>query len=82
MAQQAVDLFPVTEDAMYGPIMVSELATVLALVGRDDDSIQQIEIDLSASGSPNSVYYYLSSPIFSSVVELPRFKALVDQAGS
>jgi TolB-like protein/Flp pilus assembly protein TadD len=80
MAQEAVDLFPISVDTMYGPLMVAELAYVYALVGQIDDAIDQIEIVLSIPASV-SINDYLINPRFTAVVEHPRFKALAEKYG-
>ncbi len=81
MAQEAVDLFPISVDAMYGPIMVGELAYIYALVGQIEDSIDQIEILMSIP-APVSINDYLINPQFADVVDHSRFKALAEKYGS
>ncbi len=80
VAQEAVDLFPISEDAMYGPLMLGELGFVYALVGQTNNAIDQIEVLMSVPAGV-SINNFLISPQYAAVVDDPRFQELVEKYG-
>ena len=78
MAQEAVDLFPLEEDAMYGGQMLLEQCFVLTLAGRTEEAIDTIEQVLSIP-APASVHDFLIEPRYQPLHDHPRFQALVEK---
>jgi serine/threonine protein kinase/TolB-like protein/tetratricopeptide (TPR) repeat protein len=79
--QAAVDFFPVSKDAMYGPLVVDNLAGVYAWVGEEEKAIDQIEYLLSLPCGL-SIHNYRVDSRFRSIWEHPRFKQLLRQHGA
>jgi TolB-like protein/Tfp pilus assembly protein PilF/predicted Ser/Thr protein kinase len=79
--QAAVDFFPVSRDAMYGPVVLDNMAGVNAWVGEEEKAIDQIEYLLSIP-SGRSIHNYRIDPRFRSVWDHPRFKKLLRQHGA
>jgi TolB-like protein/Flp pilus assembly protein TadD len=79
--QAAVDFFPISKDAMYGPSMTNNLAAVYAWVGEEEEALDKIEYLLSIP-TQNSIHNYRIDPRFRSVWDHPRFKQLLRQHGA
>ncbi|MGB6368911.1 MAG: tetratricopeptide repeat protein, partial [Thermoanaerobaculia bacterium] len=79
--QAAVDFFPVSKDAMYGPLVVDNLAGVYAWVGEEEQALDKIEYVLSIP-NPISIHNYRVDPTFRSIWDHPRFQELLRQHGA
>ncbi|MCX6832171.1 MAG: tetratricopeptide repeat protein, partial [candidate division Zixibacteria bacterium] len=76
MARRAVELDPVSNDALSGPISLRALATVYAKVGEQDQAIE-LCAHLLAIPSNVSVNILRLAPEFASLRDDPRFQALL-----
>jgi len=81
MAQEAVDLFPIDKDAMYGAQMLVEQCFVLNLAGREEEALDTLELVLSIP-APLSIYDVLIDPRYQPIHDNPRFRALVEKYGA
>ncbi len=79
--QAAVDFFPVSKDAMYGPAVMDNLAGVYAWVGEEEKALDKVEYLLSIP-NVSSIHDYRIDPRFRSVWDHPRFKKLLSQYGA
>jgi TolB-like protein/Flp pilus assembly protein TadD/tRNA A-37 threonylcarbamoyl transferase component Bud32 len=78
--QAAVDFFPVSKDAMYGPSVADNLAGVYAWVGEEEKALDKIEYLLSIP-TQSSIHNYRIDRRFRSLWDHPRFKKLLRQHG-
>jgi serine/threonine protein kinase/Tfp pilus assembly protein PilF len=74
--RKAVELLPITEDALYGPGMLTGLAQIYVMVGEYDLAIDQLEYLLSIP-SDIDVYYLNHHPQWDPLRDNPRFKAML-----
>jgi serine/threonine-protein kinase len=78
--QRAVELHPISKDALSGQDYIEDLATIYTLVGEYEDAINQLEYLMSIpAGSLISVYSLKLNPIWDSLREHPRFKQLLEK---
>jgi serine/threonine-protein kinase len=78
--QAAMDFFPVSKDAMYGPLVMDNMAGLYAWVGEEEKALDTIEYLLSIP-SGSSIHDYRRNPLFRSVWDHPRFQQLLRQHG-
>ena len=74
----AVELLPVSNDALAGPWFVAALAEVYVMVGKFDAAIDQLEYLMSIT-CPISPPLLEADPLWDPVRDHPRFQALVAQ---
>ncbi len=72
----ALDMLPVSKEALKGPHRVEELALIYVMVGKYDDAIDKLEYLLSIPCQV-SVPLLKIDPKWKSLREHPRFKQLV-----
>ena len=75
----AVELYPISEDAIGGPPRVMDLASVYIMVGELDAAMDQIEYLVSIPNGTLSVPYLRLDPQFDSLRSHPRFQRLLDE---
>ena len=76
--QLAVELLPVSEDAIYGTNLVKNLAIIYAIVGEYDLAIELLDYLLSIP-SEVSVPWLRIWPDFAPMRDHPRFQALLEK---
>ena len=74
--RRAVELYPVTKDALLGTNRIMDLISIHVITGNYDDAIDQITYLLSIPSS-YSMQYFRLIPRMAPVRELPRFKRLI-----
>ena len=74
----AVELLPVSKEAMRGPYRVEDLARIYVMVGEYDAAIDQLEFLLSIPG-PLSIPLLRLDPAWDPLRNHPRFKKLIEQ---
>ncbi len=79
--RRAVELLPVSKDALAGPEYVFYLAEIYAVVGEYKEAINRLDYLLSIPSAAVSVATLRIDPWWDPLREHPRFKALVEQAG-
>ncbi len=79
--KQGVALLPVSQNAFYGLYAEEEIAAIYAILGENDLALDQIEYLLSIPSWVTIPYIQLN-PRFSSLMEHPRFKVLVEKYGT
>ena len=77
-ARRAVELRPETIDAFEGPVMTQGLAEVYAVVGDNDRAIDLLE-GLLSRPSDMTVSLLESAPVWDTMRDQPRFRALVEK---
>jgi len=77
-ARRAVELRPVSLDAVDGPGFVRNLATIYAHFGDVDAAVEQFDRFLSAP-APESIHSILLDRLIDPVRDSPRFLALVEK---
>ncbi|MBA7707981.1 hypothetical protein ES703_116866 [subsurface metagenome] len=75
----AVELYPVSKDALLGPTNVLYLAQINVMVGEYDAALDQIEYLLSIPYQYLSVPLLQIDPIWDPLREHPRFKRLLEE---
>ena len=75
-AQRACELLPVSKDAMYGPVMITNLALVYAAVGEKDRAFEQLT---TSAQLPGGVHYgeLKLDPAWDALRGDPRFDQIV-----
>ncbi len=73
----AVEMLPVSKEAMRGPYRVEDLARIYVMVGEYDAAIDQLEFLLSIPG-PLSIPLLRLDPAWDPLRNHPRFKKLTD----
>ncbi|MCK4557538.1 MAG: tetratricopeptide repeat protein, partial [Candidatus Aminicenantes bacterium] len=77
---QAVNLFPVSKDAMAGTGYVSKLTDILIIIGEYDKAIEQLEYLMSIpAGQDLSLNSLQLSPGYDPIRDHPRFKRLIEK---
>ena len=74
----AVELYPVSLDAMHGPAHVNELATIYQVVGEHDKAIDMIEYSLTLPSSL-TVHFLRLDPRWDPLRDHPRFQKLLEE---
>ena len=77
-AQQAVELMPISKDAMEGPEYVWNLAIIYAAFGEVDAAVEQFERYLSVPAR-ESIKSTLLNPAIDPIRDHPCFQALVEK---
>ena len=77
--ERAIELMPIREDAVKGPIHIEDLAAVYTKVGRYGDAIDQLKILLANPGYTSATLLRID-PTWEPLRDHPRFRALVDPA--
>ena len=78
-AKLAVELLPVTKEAMKGPYRVEDLARIYVMVGEHDKAIDQLEHLLFIPG-PLSIPLLRLDPAWDPLRDHPRFQKLLESA--
>ena len=78
--QRAVELMPISKDAMDGTTHVKHLAEIFAIVGENDAALDLIEQALSRP-SLLSVGLLRLDPVWDPLRDHPRFRALLEKYG-
>jgi serine/threonine protein kinase/tetratricopeptide (TPR) repeat protein len=73
----AVEMLPVSKEAMTGPHRVEDLARIYVMVGEFDAAIDQLEFLLSVPGQM-SISLLRLDPAWNSLRDHPRFKKLLE----
>ncbi|MFQ6052263.1 MAG: protein kinase [Candidatus Hydrothermarchaeota archaeon] len=76
-AKKAVELMPISKEAIKGVYRARDLAQVFVMVGEYENAIDQIEYLLSIPGNI-SVPLLRIAPTWTSLKEQPRFKKLIE----
>jgi serine/threonine-protein kinase len=76
-AKRALDLFPLSDDALRGAGVLADLAEVYVLVGEHDAAIDQLELLLSIP-SLLSVQLLRVDPLWDPLRDHPRFQKLLE----
>jgi Flp pilus assembly protein TadD len=77
---QAVNLSPISKDAMAGPVYVVNLADILIIVGEYDKAIERLEYLMSIpAGQDLSLNWLQFSPAYDSLRDNPRFQRLIEK---
>ena len=79
--KRAVELLPVSKDAIWGPNLVLNLASIYVLVGEENAAIDQLEYLLSIP-SPLSVSLLRIDPRWDPLRKNPRFQKLLEAKSS
>jgi tetratricopeptide (TPR) repeat protein len=77
-AERAVELLPVTRDALDGVLYRANLARVLARVGQPADALEHLEFLLSIPGPLSSASLRVD-PLWAPLKNDPRFQRLLDR---
>jgi tetratricopeptide (TPR) repeat protein len=77
VAKTAVDLFPLSKDALRGATVLTALPEIYAIVGEYDAAIDQLELLLSIP-SPLSVQLLRVDPLWDPLRDHPRFQKLLE----
>ncbi len=78
--KRAVILYPVSKDAYGGPHYVNSLAMIYAVVGENEEAINQLEYLLSIeSGDILSIPILRNDPMWDSLRQYPRFQRLLQE---
>ena len=76
--KRALELMPVSKDALDGPVHVQRLARIYAIFGEHDRAIEKLEYLMSIP-SPLSVTWLKIDPTWDSLRSHPRFLRLLDK---
>jgi len=80
--KRAVELLPITKDAVFGPGSVAKLALIYVEVGEYDAALDQIEQSLSIPNGFLSVSKLRLDPRYDPLRNLPRYQKLVEKYGT
>jgi tetratricopeptide (TPR) repeat protein len=75
----AVELYPVSKDAYWGPDYVNWLAVIYVMVGEYEEALDKIEYLLSIPNNYLSVPLLRLDPRWDPLREHPRFKRLLEE---
>ena len=74
----ALELYPVSKDALQGPYYIDDMARIYTLVGEYEDAIDQLDYLMSIpAGGIVSVHSLRLEPIWDPLREHPRFQELI-----
>jgi serine/threonine-protein kinase len=76
--EKAVELISVSEDAIWGPVLLDRLAQIYTMTGEHEAAIDRLEILLSIP-SALSVSLLRLDPVWDPLRDNPRFKKLLDK---
>ncbi|MBN2000706.1 hypothetical protein JW935_24365 [candidate division KSB1 bacterium] len=76
--ETAVELYPVSKDALLGTNRLFDLISIYIRTGRYDDALDQMTYLLSIRSS-YSVHYYRLTPTMDALREHPRFQRLTQR---
>jgi len=77
---QAVNLYPVSKDALKGPSFVVNLAQIFVIVGEDEKAIERLEYLMSIpAGYYISINSLRKDPAWDPLRDHPRFKQLIEK---
>jgi len=74
--RRAVEVRPVSRDAVDGPLMATNLARIYTMLGRADAAMDQLQVILSTPG-PLSPGWLRADPFWAPLRGNPRFDRLV-----
>jgi len=74
----AVELYPLSKDALFGPSKIFELARIYVTVGEFDKAVDQLEF-LLIHPSTITVPYLRLLPVFDPLRDNPRFQKLLEK---
>ena len=74
---RAVEIYPVSKDALGGPSYVAQLAQIYAMVGEHEAAIDKLAYLLSIPNDAVSVSLLKIDPTWNALRDHPRFKALL-----
>jgi serine/threonine-protein kinase len=77
--QRAVELMPVSKDAMNGPLYEQSLAIIYVLLGDQEAALDKVEYLLSIPSLWMSVGILRFDPVWDPLRDHPRFKALIEK---
>jgi len=80
--KRAVELLPITKDAVFGPGSVAILALIYVEVGEYDAALDQIEQSLSIPNGFLSVSKLRLDPRYDPLRKLPRYRKLLEKYGT
>jgi tetratricopeptide (TPR) repeat protein len=80
--KRAVELLPITKDAVFGPGSVAKLALIYVEVGEYDAALDQIEQSLSIPNGFLSVSKLRLDPRYDPLRKLPRYRKLLEKYGT
>ena len=75
--EKAVELLPVSKNAIEGAIMISDLAQIYIMVGEYDSAIEQLAYLLTIP-SYVSAALLAADPLYDPLREHPRFQTLLE----
>ena len=76
----AIELYPVSKDALQGPYYIDDMARIYALVGDYEEAIDQLEYLMSIpAGGIVSVHSLRLDPIWDPLREHPRYQELIEK---
>jgi TolB-like protein len=75
---KAVEILPVSKDALFGTIYEKSLSSIYSIVGEKNKALEKIEY---LSIIPNGFHYgeLLSDPVFDSIRDEPRFQSVLNK---
>lgn len=76
--EKAVELYPVSKDALLGTNRIMDLISIYVMTGKYDDAVDRITYLLSIP-SYHSIYYFRLLPRLDPLREHPRFKSLMER---
>jgi len=77
---QAVNLYPISKDAVHGPGYVMSLVRILIVLGEFDDAIDKLEFLMSIpAGQDVSIASLRAHPDFDPLRDHPRFRRLLEK---
>lgn len=76
--QQALEIYPIFKDVLGATYYVFRLAEIFAIVGKEEDAIDQLELLLSMSSLVSVAYLKIDS-MFDPVRDNPRFQKMIQK---
>jgi serine/threonine-protein kinase len=76
--KRAVELLPVSRDALWGRAFADNLAWIYVTLGRHDDALEQLEFVLSLPAGPVTPSWLPVDPAWDPLRDLPRFQRLTE----
>ena len=75
---KAVELLPISRDALFGPVYEKYLTIIYSLLGDNDKALDKIDFLINIPGG----FHYgelLNDPDFDSIRDEPRFKSALNK---